>query len=630
MPLPKPGDELLGKYRVERKLGEGGFGVVYLATTKSTNRPVAVKVLKRTAEGTHLARFRREMQTIAQLQSPHTLTLYDYGELDGGEPFMVCEYVEGEDLTALLARRGKLSESETIHILYQAAMSFREAHNQGVLHRDIKPDNIRIYQRGDDPLGVKILDFGIARPDDPNTTRLTQTGNAVGTPRYMAPEQMFGEPLSAAADVFALGLVALEMLCGRQATAGQPAAVKPRTLPPDARVSPQLTKVVDRMLAGRVAERYPHAGAVLEDVRALRAGSLEALPAQPATQSREPLPSAPQSTGLSYKLIAGAAALVGVILLLVVFAAPTKEPATHETVPRINAALLTSEPDDPPVVPAAPDVGAADLGPPPTTAVCSEDSPTRGLVQLTKLDGLQTFQTTAYVPKSYQPGREHRVMLALHDVSQSAQELLDELSLAELAERERVVIVLPENTSLVYTWQDPQDTESVLQQLEVARDKLCLRPEISILGYGAGNFVVERLMCGHDGPSIDRIAAISYRRLLAAPECHGRAVPLIQLSPLLDGRQPINGGTGCLGGDAFTNLEAHEEFLRTRHQCGANKQSFKHANGTCLTHTCDTQLVTCQIDGGRAIRGRPRLSDCEGQAVDFPYQELVRKFLFGT
>lgn len=191
MNYPAPGDLIGGKYRITEVIGEGGFGIVYRASTEGTGRAVAIKLQKvrtgargRTAD----ARFQREMRVVAQLEAAETLTLYDYGQTADGRPFMVTEFVEGEDLADLIARRGSLSEGETLHVLLQVLYSLREAHEAGVLHRDIKPRNIRVYEHQGDPLRVKVLDFGIAKLLDGAAPKVTVTGNIVGTPKYMAPE----------------------------------------------------------------------------------------------------------------------------------------------------------------------------------------------------------------------------------------------------------------------------------------------------------------------------------------------------------------------------------------------------------------------------------------------------------
>lgn len=265
MEIPQPGDVLLDKYRLDEVLGEGGFGVVFLATTLQSDRPVAIKVLKPGTEGYNVkraARFTRELRTIAKLHHPNTLTMYDYGRTDDGLMFMVTEYVEGEDLGDLLKRKVKLSELETAHIVVQVLEALREAHDIGVLHRDIKPANIRVFEYGGDPLRVKVLDFGLAKSLSEGEVKLTEAGKVVGTPRFMSPEQLRGKKLNAQTDIYSLGLVTIELLLGRREGLKRTASRRP-TLTAADRVRREMRLVVNKMVARKRSDRYQSAADVL-------------------------------------------------------------------------------------------------------------------------------------------------------------------------------------------------------------------------------------------------------------------------------------------------------------------------------------------------------------------------------
>jgi eukaryotic-like serine/threonine-protein kinase len=199
-----------GRYRTQELLGRGGMASVYLARDGELDRPVAVKVL---AE--HLAdtpgfrkRFLREAKLAAQLSHPNVVQVFDVGEHDG-VPFIVMECVEGSTLAEELKQRGPLDPAEVVDLALQICGGLEHAHAAGLVHRDIKPQNLLLRPDGT----VKIADFGIARAAE--TTKLTQAGSVVGTAAYLAPEQALGEEVTAAADIYSLGCVLYELLTGR-------------------------------------------------------------------------------------------------------------------------------------------------------------------------------------------------------------------------------------------------------------------------------------------------------------------------------------------------------------------------------------------------------------------------------
>jgi eukaryotic-like serine/threonine-protein kinase len=199
-----------GRYRLERRLGHGGMASVYLARDTELDRPVAIKLLAENVAGDEglRKRFVREARLAARLSNPNVVTVFDAGE-DEGRPYIVMEYVEGETLAELLARRRRLPATEARDLALQACRGLAHAHAAGLVHRDVKPQNLLL--RGDGAL--KIADFGIARAVE--GTALTQAGTVLGTAAYLSPEQALGEPVSAASDVYSLGAVLYELLTGR-------------------------------------------------------------------------------------------------------------------------------------------------------------------------------------------------------------------------------------------------------------------------------------------------------------------------------------------------------------------------------------------------------------------------------
>jgi eukaryotic-like serine/threonine-protein kinase len=204
------GLDVLGRYHVEDVLGGGGMALVYRARDEELDRPVAIKLLadNLAADEAFRKRFLREARLAAQLAHPNVVQVYDSGEADG-RPYIVMEYVEGETLADLLSRQGRLPPAEAVELALQVCSGLEHAHQAGLVHRDIKPQNLLI--RGDGT--VKIVDFGIAR--SARGTRLTETGSVLGTAAYLAPEQAAGEEVTPAADVYAVGVVLYELLAGR-------------------------------------------------------------------------------------------------------------------------------------------------------------------------------------------------------------------------------------------------------------------------------------------------------------------------------------------------------------------------------------------------------------------------------
>ena len=204
-----------GKYRVDAIVGHGGMGAVFRAWDLGLERSVAIKAVRADLLGDpdSRARFRRESQIVARLQHPAIVTVFDYGTLVDGAAYLVMEFVSGEDLRSMLRRERTLAAERTVGLLSDVAGGVESAHQSGVFHRDLKPENILLPESG---TGPKVVDFGVAKATAPGTDsgHLTTGGTIVGTPAYMAPEQLRGEVIDGRADVFSLGVMAYEMLKG--------------------------------------------------------------------------------------------------------------------------------------------------------------------------------------------------------------------------------------------------------------------------------------------------------------------------------------------------------------------------------------------------------------------------------
>jgi hypothetical protein len=206
-----------GKYRVDAVIGQGGMGAVFRAWDLRLERSVAIKVVRADllADPDSRARFRRESQIVAKLQHPAIVTVFDYGTLADGAAFLVMEFVPGEDLRSLLKRERKLGADRMVGLMSGIAGGVDSAHKSGIFHRDLKPENILLPESG---TGPKVVDFGVAKlTAAPGTEsgHMTTRGTIVGTPAYMAPEQLRGDAVDGRADVFSLGVMAYEMLTGK-------------------------------------------------------------------------------------------------------------------------------------------------------------------------------------------------------------------------------------------------------------------------------------------------------------------------------------------------------------------------------------------------------------------------------
>lgn len=207
--------EKLGRYDILRVLGKGAMGVVYEGRDPNLDRPVAIKTIRvqgmsAEAASEYETRFRTEARSAARLHHPNIVSVFDSGQ-DGDQAYLVMEYIQGQDLKHHLECGARFSVRSSIAMVHDLLMALDHAHRQNVVHRDIKPANMLIEQSG----RVKLTDFGVARIQEPDETHLTQVGGAVGTPKYMSPEQAKGQRGDSRSDVFSAGVVLYELLTGR-------------------------------------------------------------------------------------------------------------------------------------------------------------------------------------------------------------------------------------------------------------------------------------------------------------------------------------------------------------------------------------------------------------------------------
>jgi serine/threonine-protein kinase len=259
----------LARYRLKARIAHGGMSEVWLAFDDALKRDVAVKILDRSAstDAAAIARFEREAMAASGLQGPHSVRIYDFGASDDGVWFITMEHLEGVDMATLVEGGGPVAAERAIRFVRQACAALGEAHDAGIIHRDVKPDNLFVCRVGTDPDFVKVLDFGIAKMEGAEQDAVpTLAGRVHGTPAFMSPEVCSGERADPRSDVYSLGAVFYYLLTGKPPFEGTSAAVmmahirsKPAALSSRVAVSPELEAIVARCLAKEPADRFPSA-----------------------------------------------------------------------------------------------------------------------------------------------------------------------------------------------------------------------------------------------------------------------------------------------------------------------------------------------------------------------------------
>ncbi len=357
------GSVIADRYHVIRKLGEGGMGQVYLAEHVRMGRKSAVKVLHPAMvnDTDAISRFNREAANASRISHPNVAAIYDFGETSEGLIYLAMEFVEGEPLTDIIERAGALAPSRAASIVRQTGEALAVAHDFGIVHRDLKPDNIMIARNRDGSDCVKVVDFGIAKAANVEAQKVTRTGLIVGTPEYMSPEQLAGDPLDGRSDIYSLALVGFTMLTGRlpfPSETAQEAMImrltdRPRSLAemkPEVQWPPELQAVIDRALSRDAGGRYtnaaefgadfaaaidrmPHVIATDAGTSIIDAPALPRTVVSPAPTSIAPATSAESSPRLAVRgrrgalLVGGAVAGAVIVFALSHRAGPTRAPA---------------------------------------------------------------------------------------------------------------------------------------------------------------------------------------------------------------------------------------------------------------------------------------------------------------
>ena len=367
------GATLLGRYTILRKIGQGGMGVVYEATHMLIGKRVAVKVLldKYARKELIVARLEQEARLASAIGHEHIIDITDFGQTDDGRTFVVMEFLEGESLGEILASEGPLPEARILAITIQVASALGAAHAKGIVHRDVKPENIFVLRRKDKDF-VKVVDFGISKwlrssdSGDDDSPRLTQTGMVLGTPLYMSPEQARGdEELDHRIDLYALGVIMYELATGRVPFTGanylsiiaqvlNEEPKRPRAIRPE--LSDEFEAIILKSIDKERARRYQSTDELLVDLNALHD--------DPTHSTQRARISGPRRLGLgkrsSLRLLAWVAVVAGIVAGVAV---------TVTVMMKAGAAKARPDPKLAVVIDAGPPPPTVDAGPPPTAEV---------------------------------------------------------------------------------------------------------------------------------------------------------------------------------------------------------------------------------------------------------------------
>ena len=614
----EPGTLLDGRYEVAGKLGEGGFGTVYEARDLVDTSRVAVKVVS-PDEGSTFSeslrrRLEREINALQSLSCVHTVSFRGHGVTATDAPYLVFEYLEGSDLADVLHEQGSLDLQTAGRILRQVLLSLDEAHRAGLIHRDLKPQNIRVLKR--DPVFVKLLDFGIARAFDGSqkNNSVTKTGELIGTPRYMSPEQLTERPLGPASDIYSLGMVALEMIAGPAALAGNQFLDQLERLQTGylfaaagTEGAPRLHAVIRRMTARDAADRPQSAREVL----AMLDGPADVSSVVRATDRDA---TSRVGTVIGFVVVCVLTfALVAAVLLgqrksaprTTVLAAPNP-PATKRTVPRSEPARV--------------DVVDQDGGGFGLEEHCPEP-PHRGRGFLGYDGALGGERWLTYVPSS--GDGPFPLMILLHAKHESSEALATVVQAPRLSEEHGIVIVAPGDEGwsvLGDPWSKPEHPSQIHAVFQQTALQVCIDPgRVWIVGHGSGGLAANKLVCED---WVGGVVIHGFRYHQPQRLCHVDAkarAPVLVFNPMDSPRFPNDGTKNCNGAYKPTPENAEKSWTELLGCRGDATTGVQNTTTECKTWGCDAPLQICHVRGGTPWSGSPAtlVQHCDGRPPSF-------------
>ena len=630
--MPSAGYCLQDRWMLGEPLGEGGFATVYRAQRVDDGLPAAVKILRPAEDGytrETIGRFQREVDLLGRLDDQYTVKLIDHGRSASGLLYLVCELVEGRDLSEILQEQRPLPDAIVRHILTQGLLSLRAAHRNGLLHRDIKPENLRVFRRGDDPWAIKLLDFGIARDaTQEEGGKLTATGLLVGTPRYMSPEQLRSQPLTFASDIYSLGVVAYEMLVDDTKMHGRSLGAQlvrltdeeAFVLPPGE--DPRLRRAIAAMVRPSLERRVGSAEAALHLLSLdPEASSARSGQDHTAVRQRHLVPRA-------LVLVSVAVAAIFAVTSLLKDgdagdpgALPIAAPVPRHPVPQDPPAPM----DD--YVDAGRVVGA------PLVGCDSHEALEYGRYDIPTANGEPAL---VYLPRDYGRDTRYPVIMLFHDQFSKPEIMLDASKFEDLADAHGFVLLAPRDQPMSSTWTS-SDASRMADAFEALSGFACIdASNVFAASTGRGGRMAERFPCWVSGARGMVIAGFRSSELE-----HGRAcekdLPYLHIESLQDPQLPPDGGKTCVN-SAFGSAQSSVVSLaynynrwQTQHRCSEAEPT--RFGGTdeepCLAWDCEVAFVSCQLKGGRKwSRGSAmhRSGGCTRPPSKFDLTPILVKF----
>lgn len=594
-----PGTIVGGRYRLDAELGRGGFGSVHRAVDERNGAVVTLKFLQDRREH---RRFRVEARALTTLDHPNCLKILDVG-LHDELPYIVAEHLEGPTLRDWLAAPRTIADRLVVALNLTEALA--HAHRRGVLHRDFKPDNIIV--RTSPNVSACVLDFGLAKLSGAHQPDITKTGEVLGTPGFMSPEQLMGtRDVGPESDMYCLGVVLYEMFEGSPPFGGRSAfdicLQHLNEDPPTMRsVEPALARLVARLMDKKPSRR-PSSAHVVRELRKLLGMDVSASDRIPAFDRR----------AVTSVAIAALVVIVGAIALLVSVMPEDERAAPVQT---RHTDLIRAAPSEPALPAHEPDVGAeAVLGP-----GCGEPLPS-GRVRLNATIGLQRRSVDGVVPKTYDPQTAHPLVIALHEGNATPDDTLRELDLVGLADRLGAVVVVP-NGKIPFSGSWRVDADVIIAQArDVADHAACIDPDrVILLGHGVGGRGALIASCAAPYAAL----IVTNRKLdIGEVPCETR-FPLPTMWIMVS---PYELPDGCGPPIEQMSPEDHLKLFQGRQQCSDKRTRRTPAHGVCDDWQCETPLTFCSVAGGVHWRegfGTP----CDGPATPFDHHAEIERFL---
>ncbi len=618
-----PGDLITARYRLEDKLGSGGFGDVWLARDLESGRNVAVKFLKH-ADHEARQRFNLEAEALARLDHPHCVRILDFGGINQRAPYLVTEYVRGPTLDEWLMRRP--AGDAVLKVASQIAHALAHAHSRNITHRDIKPANIVIAEAATGPKAM-LLDFGVSKLAGVKHADITKTGVVLGTPGYMSPEQLRAGAIAAPTDIYAFGVLLFEMFEGR------PPFVAPTMLElamahvfepvPTLASAPSadIRDLVRSMLQKDAATRP----SVVVVAAVLRGEPFTPPSAAGGEERRHPQPTPPRAYR---RWILGSVAVALVVAAYVRMQAddaPVQPAVTRPPNPLVRTASTASAP--------ARDAGAS------AAIVDAATRPDGGSTGCGRELGVGDHwlkrasggdQVGVRVPPQYNAHQPAPILVMFHDVLQAPTDMLKIADLMALADRDGVVVIVPADDDVGSTWLTRRDFDEAAGAIHFVSESLCLdMRRIYVIGHGNGGYAATGLACALNG--VVAIAQTSHRLGgdVSDMRCDGERppAPTMLVSMRDDPANPIADVPDCLGRRRWS-LPAHEDLLRNEHQCSSR---YDPGGRSCQALKCQVPLTLCHPKGGRDWASMPSrfatdLPWCRSPAGEFNFAGEIWSF----